>query len=309
LTTEPGLASSVEQTREQAASTSTTKGTIAYLILSFGLAWGAVGLLWVLGLTTKDPLWTPLSLLLAFAPAIAAIVVRRWVTHEGFADAGLWPNLRRSWPYYVFAWLWPLLFVAVLGVGLLFGLSTYKSVGGVLAPLIVTAFVSAPIFWGEEFGWRSYLQIRLFADRPLKAALATGLIWGVWHLPAVGPNIIPSQHGLLSLVLIPWFMIAFSIILGWLRLRTGSVWAPSLAHAGANMFLGSLGTVLWVSAPGYGDLLLEPRGLLVVIPMLALCAWIVLSGQLKAEPQAPQRDLRGDALRCTGRELNRQYQR
>ncbi len=53
------------------------------------------------------------------APAIACFVVRRWVTREGFGDAGLRPNLRR-WPLYLLALAWPFavhpLRVAVLAV-------------------------------------------------------------------------------------------------------------------------------------------------------------------------------------------------
>src|SRR5208337_2435942 len=59
----------------------------------------------------------------AFAPAVAASIVRKWITREGFADAGLRLNLRQ-WPYYVVAWLLPLLVVGcivvlapLLGVG------------------------------------------------------------------------------------------------------------------------------------------------------------------------------------------------
>jgi len=39
----------------------------------------------------------------------------------------------------------------------------------------------APLVLGEELGWRGYLQLRLFPAQPFLAALATGLIWGVWH--------------------------------------------------------------------------------------------------------------------------------
>ena len=41
----------------------------------------------------------------AFAPAVAGFIVRKWITREGFAGAGLRPNLRK-WPYYLVAWLY-----------------------------------------------------------------------------------------------------------------------------------------------------------------------------------------------------------
>jgi hypothetical protein len=49
----------------------------------------------------------------AFAPAIAAVLVRMFVTREGFADAGL-PIQRRHWRYWLLALLLPLVVVACI---------------------------------------------------------------------------------------------------------------------------------------------------------------------------------------------------
>ena len=96
------------------------RGILAYLAISFGLAWA----LWavpLLSLAPGDPLLQFAILPGAFAPAIASLVVRGWVTGEGFADAGLRPRLRRGWRYYLFALLWPLgaaVIIVVLGAAL-----------------------------------------------------------------------------------------------------------------------------------------------------------------------------------------------
>ena len=44
----------------------------------------------------------------ALSPAVAAIIVRKWVTREGFSDAGLRLN-RHHWRYYLAALVLPLL--------------------------------------------------------------------------------------------------------------------------------------------------------------------------------------------------------
>ncbi len=108
--------------------------------------------------------------------------------------------------YYLFALQWPLVVAVVIVVlATALGLSrpdfSVLRAMGELAPgtdvppfpaalwpvvplqLLIVAVVATPILWGEEFGWRGYLQIRLLADHPLLAAVATGLIWGVWHYP------------------------------------------------------------------------------------------------------------------------------
>src|SRR5215203_5169219 len=80
------------------------RGILAFLGLAFGLAW----LPFVPALVGGPAI----PILMPFAPAIAAFVVRTWVTREGFADAGLRLG-RRHWPLYLVAVLWPLAVIPV----------------------------------------------------------------------------------------------------------------------------------------------------------------------------------------------------
>jgi membrane protease YdiL (CAAX protease family) len=289
--------------------TGKTKGIVLYLVVAFGMAW----VLWEIplrfGLSPQSPLFQLAALPGAFAPAVAAIVVRKWVTREGFADAGLRLNLRK-WRYYLVAWLLPLPVTAVivvltvaLGIGqpdfsLLRALRTLAPEGtsvpssvppGLLLvvpiQLLVTALLATPILWGEEFGWRGYLQVRLLGQRPLLAAVTTGLIWGVWHYPVNLRGYNFPGHPVLGLVVFPVSTILLSIIFGWLRLRTGSVWAASLAHAATNAIGGSLITLLFAGGPD--SIFVGYLGLLGWLPLGALCAWIVFSGQLRSGMVTP----------------------
>ena len=65
------------------------KGVIAYLVIAFGMAWAFWEIPIRLGFPLNNPLFKIASFPAAFAPAIAAFVVRKWVAREGFADAGL----------------------------------------------------------------------------------------------------------------------------------------------------------------------------------------------------------------------------
>jgi hypothetical protein len=68
-----------------------TKGIVNFLVLTFGLSWPlATLLLFQFGLAPDD---TRLAAPFGFAPALAVIIVHKWITREGFADAGLRPNL------------------------------------------------------------------------------------------------------------------------------------------------------------------------------------------------------------------------
>lgn len=183
------------------------RGVIAYLVISFGLAWTCWEIPIRLGLSVRNPLFQFALLPGAFAPAIAALLVRTRITREGFGDAGLRIQ-RRHWRYWLFALLLPLAvvgaitleaswlgiaqpdFTVVNAIEALSGRHVSQklpqNLGVLMIPqLLITAVVTTPILWGEEFGWRGYLQPRLFPGRPLAAAVATGVIWGVWHYPLI----------------------------------------------------------------------------------------------------------------------------
>jgi membrane protease YdiL (CAAX protease family) len=280
-----------------------TKGILAYILIAFFMAWALWEIPIRLGLAANSPFFQYVALPGAFSPAIAGIIVRKWVTREGFGDAGLRVNLRK-WRYYLVGWLLPLfvstiiIFLAVaFGVGepdfslrralavLTLGVEVPEipSYTRVIAPisLLFTALFSTFILWGEEFGWRGYLQIRLFAERPLLAAFSTGIIWGIWHYPLNLRGYNFPNHPILGLLVFPVSTVLLSIIFGWLRLKTGSVWAPSLAHAATNAVGGSLTVLLFLGGPDF--LFVSYLGLLGWIPLTAFCLWIILSGQLKRE--------------------------
>jgi len=212
------------------------QGIAWFLTIAFGLAW-----LPFLPALFGGP---PILILMPFAPAIAAFVVRKWITREGFADAGLRPN-RRRWRFYLVAIGWPLLTIPLSvaiatalglgpeGFGIPWGV---ESPGATLLRWLVVPVPLALVIFGEEFGWRGYLQVRLLADRPLFAAVVTGLIWAAWHIPLILAGGQPTESRVVTLLAFPVFGVTISIFLGWLRARTGSVWAPSVGHAANNGF-------------------------------------------------------------------------
>ncbi len=282
------------------------KGVIAYLLIAFGMAWAPIEIpIRFGGIPYGSHLLKLVWLPIAFAPAVAAFIVRKWITREGFADAGLKLNLQR-WPYYIVAWLLPLvgmvciaILAPLLGVGkpdLSFaGARKFFAEAGkpyytthpwmVISALPLAAIFATPILFGEEFGWRSYLQLRLFPDRPVLAAILTGLIWSAWHWPENLRGYNFPDHPLIGgLLVFPVSAVFLSIIFGWLRLKTGSIWCSSLAHAATNTIAAGLFMFLFAGGPSL--LFVSYEGILRWIPLGALSAWIVLTGQLKPANEA-----------------------
>lgn len=143
----------------------------------------------------------------------------------------------------------------------------------------INAIFATPILFGEEFGWRSYLQLRLFPDRPVLSAVVTGMIWAVWHYPVMLRGYNFPDNRLLGLVVFPVSTIFLSIIFGWLRLQTGTIWSSSLAHSATNTMGASLIVLLF--GGGASLLFVSYVGILGWMPLGALSAWIVFTGQLK----------------------------
>lgn len=111
-------------------------------------------------------------------------------------------------------------------------------------PLMATAGIVASLTWalGEEIGWRGFLLPRL-NDRIgfVGGCLVSGLIWAVWHYPVLlGANYNAGTDPLYATTCFTVSVVAIAFILGWLRLRTSSVWPCALLHASHNQFIQGL---------------------------------------------------------------------
>lgn len=97
--------------------------------------------------------------------------------------------------------------------------------------LILSIFVLWPNYFGEEYGWRAYLQDRLF---PLfgsyKGVLILGIIWGLWHIPLILIGILYPGQSVLGIVLMVFNTIVMGVIFSYAVLKTGSVWIAVLLH-------------------------------------------------------------------------------
>lgn len=102
--------------------------------------------------------------------------------------------------------------------------------------LLVNSVVAA----GEELGWRGFLFPEL-ARRlsPARAALATGAIWAVWHYAGIlfGGYREPGTPLAFNLVCFTVMVLGWSMVAGWLRQVSGSVWPAVLLHAAHNLLI------------------------------------------------------------------------
>ncbi len=265
---------------------SRAKGILLFATLAFLPAWALEGLIALSG-----GLGTPTSLALLvlsmFVPGLASVVTRT-VTREGWSNAGL--RVGRL-TYYPAAWA---LILALVGAT---GLITWAiwpdsldltqlhqferlpllwPVLAALAVLLGPIINSLPAF-GEELGWRGYLLPKLLFLGELRACLASGAIWGLWHAPVIVQGYNFPRHPLAGVLIMTVGCALLGTILGWLRLRSGSVFTATLAHGTLNAAAGMPLLLMPGIDTAYGGLLLGTAGWL---PMLLTVLVLLGTGRL-----------------------------
>ncbi|WP_270943283.1 CPBP family intramembrane glutamic endopeptidase [Romboutsia lituseburensis] len=96
------------------------------------------------------------------------------------------------------------------------------------------------LFFGEEFGWRYFLQPRIQKIYGKKfGVLILGFIWGIWHLPLCLTLYGPETPALCVINHIAYCML-FGVFLGYVYMTTENIFAPILIHLTNNSVFGIL---------------------------------------------------------------------
>ncbi len=276
------------------------RGVRAYLAFAYGLAWTVEGVALARGVRFRSltPGTTALLASVMFAPAIAAFIVRRFITREGFATAGL---RRGPWVPYLGVWLGvPLLIAGIYALTLLVGLGQFDPTlaaltarmqemargqplphlppppvfsAAILAQSLTLGVLVASVFtFGEEFGWTGYLLVRLLPLGRWRAALIYGALWGLWHAPIIAGGYNYPGYPVMGVVMMCALTIAFALTQTALRLRFDSVLLTSFFHASINtQGLGLIPMLVIGVSPVLGGV----TGVVGVVTFGALGAWLL----------------------------------
>lgn len=296
------------------------KRILIFLAFAFGISWSTGLIIYLSGGLENSPTYDfagaqiSLALILLataymFGPAIANVITRL-ITKEVTDNLFLQPHFeKRRWVYYLAAWFLPgiliilgmLLFLLLFPIyfdpelstlmemlketgqtdsvnpWLIAGLQTFQA-------LLISPLLNAISTFGEEFGWRGYLQPKLMPLGSRKAVLLTGVIWGIWHWPVIlmGYNYGTSYFGapFLGPLAMVWFTLSLGVIFGWLTIKAESVWPAVIAHGALNG-IASLGVIFVKGTP---DPLLGPTPVGVVAGLglsLTAITLLLLPGSLK----------------------------
>jgi len=250
-----------------------------------------------------------ITLLYMFVPMFVTVVIHRLYREP-------WTKLGISWQlnwWFLVAWLLPpISAIAALGISLLFPDVEYTAempklfeqlkslvppaelkqiqnevaaapmtfvVVGILQGLIAGLSVNAIAAFGEELGWRGFLQKELNGIGFWKASVFIGLIWGIWHAPIILQGHNYPQHPVIGVFMMTLFTVLLSPIYSYIRIKAKSVVAAAILHGTMNGTAGLSTLVI----QGGNDLTVGLTGLAGFITLVVIIIGLVVYDYFKAQ--------------------------
>ena len=259
-----------------------------FLFLAFALTWIPA---WVLNAVFGYDRWFEgddipfFCLIFGYGPALANVITRK-LTHEGWHDSMLHLRLKGNLKYYIFAVL--IMTVVYIPEGIMITLihghgdfsdigsgMNWKEITASILLILITSPAMAFNTFGEEFGWRGYMNQKM---EPLIGTAGTvivgGIIWGVWHaeLTVKGHNFGTDYPGFPYMgILMMCFICTFEgMILMWVTKKTGSIYPACIIHAMNNNGGTSIAYLLVSGVPEDFKQSI-PQSMLSSIPSCIIC--------------------------------------
>ena len=107
--------------------------------------------------------------------------------------------------------------------------------------LVINIILGISLFFGEEFGWRYFLQPRLqkmYGKR--LGVIILGPIWSIWHLPLC-MTLYSPQTPVYCIIGHLFFCTTLGVFLGYTYMKTENLWTPMLIHLIGNLIVLSNG--------------------------------------------------------------------
>lgn len=293
-----------------------------FVVLANALAWLAALPLWLDG-GLENPAVGIILVAIMFTPMVSALfvvfVVQRPRPASIASYLGLWPirPVKRTLWMIVIA-IFGSMAIVIAGVFLAAALGLVRldlatfsgfadqlaALGAPALPIPIQAIVAIQLLTlplgalingvftiGEELGWRGWLLPSL---RPLgtwPALLITGAVWGLWHSPIILLGYNFGEPNLFGVALMTTGCVFYGVIVGWLRLRSGSIWPAVFAHGAFNASGGVI-LLLAVSGTSVSTPALNPIGWVTWIVMALVIVILLVTGQFAKQPSLERRQAR-----------------
>ena len=129
--------------------------------------------------------------------------------------------------------------------------------------MLLNFWLSFALFFGEEYGWRYYLQPLVQKKfGAMKATFIIGMMWGIWHMPLNLLYYNTLNDALLSVIMQIISTTIIGIFFAYFYMKTQNIWCPIILHYLNN----TLASIYPSSSTGTRDI--------AVIPVIAAIAGI-----------------------------------
>jgi membrane protease YdiL (CAAX protease family) len=295
------------------------KKIVLFIVITYGLSWSIIASFLLAGGQWNTPSAMGMLTIYMFTPMMSALIVQKaFFKRPVKGPMGISFGIN-TW--FVVAWLLPpIVAFATFGVSLLFpsvefspGMEgIYERFGsmlsnddiarmkeqaeampfhpiwmGLIQGLIAGITINAIAGFGEELGWRGFLQNELAPLGFWKSSVLIGFIWGLWHAPAIYQGHNYPQHPVVGIfMMIIWCMLLGPVI-SYIRLKAKSVIAASIFHGSLNATVG----LAIIAVKGGSDLVVGVTGLSGFIVLAITLAGIGLYRRFNPEEELSKQNL------------------
>jgi len=261
--------SNVERTESKVESGVMKKKAFYFIILTFSFSYLLAATYYILGGRIDNIGFMYMAILYMFIPMIIAIILQKFIYKDSLKVLGINFKVNRWW---LVAWLLPL-FLALLSFGISLimpgvhfssgmegfisrfsgsmtseQLELFKTqiesapylifISTLIQGLIFGPTINAVAAFGEELGWRGFLQKQWSYMGFWKMSLAIGIIWGLWHAPIIIQGYNYPQNPVIGVFMMIGFCVLFTPLIVYVRIRSGSVIAAAIMHGSLNATAG-----------------------------------------------------------------------
>lgn len=280
------------------------KKIIYFISISFFISWSLVAIYAFFGGEWRGTSGALIALLYMMSPLVATVFVQKIIFRENIIKP---LNIRFLWNrWWTVAWLIPPLFaLATFAISLLFPTVEYSAdFSGmierltqdlspeqmerirqqlrdlpfhplflpILQTLVAGITINTLVAFGEEIGWRGLLQKELARFGFWKSSMVIGIIWGVWHAPAILMGHNYPEHRVLGVFMMIAWTVLLSPLFAWVRYRGKSVIVAAIVHGTLN----ASPVLALLMIKGGNELLIGITGLsgLIVLVLINICIWL-----------------------------------
>ncbi len=111
--------------------------------------------------------------------------------------------------------------------------------------ILIGPFLGLLIAFGEEYGWRGFLQSALLPLGKIKSTLIIGVIWGIWHAPVILMGYNYPDQPYLGVVMMTLYTIGLAFVLAYAVFKGKGIWIAAFLHALNNQVMSFLNGLVY----------------------------------------------------------------